>query len=814
MNTKFNPVKEEVAGKKARRMVWSTESIEAALKGLEQGRKLIANPFYENNTKILKGDLVFERTDEEIKEWLKCKKDVLYFAKKCKLMTPEGIQHIELRDYQKNYLKHLQENRLSIYLSCRQSGKCLSLVTVIPCKLTDNFLSHIDDKLKQRWYSLYYTADTDIFQIPLFELYNVYDKRLIWKVKYPLYKLLYRLICIKAQKENPIDMIDRLIQIAIIIISWIDKHERDDEKLIQSFVLDDVSVQTDTGFQKASYIHQTKAFQIYNIKLSNGYRLECADTHILFDKHMNEVFVKDLCIGDGVMTDLGIIPIVDITISQYKICMGDITIDDANHRYYSNGILSHNTTTSAIFMLHYILFNTDKNSLVLGNKRKTAVEILTKVKNIYTELPYYLKPGVYKWNEGEIVLDNGCRCMAEATTINSGISFTFHCVLADEFAHIQPNIMEPFYNNLFPTITAGKARFMITSTQNGYNLFYRLYKAAEAHLSEYQAFKTDWYEVPEWNPETKQWEKRDEKWHQMQVANYGSEEAFNKQFGTNFDINANTLIDTKFIKKIRSEAVEFVNKEIPGVEYSDRFFWHPQFDPMVDLKTSYTVVTIDIAEGKDQDYTTYIFNRIINQDGDTECIGIFHANDLDVNQCTRALRELVCFHCNQSNLLISLETNLFGELFVKQLCDDTITNTANFDPSNIIKYWNKAGTEYTYGIRMTAGNKPKGCVLFKNDYEKNKIINRSTLFLNEIENFSDTKGTGTYAASFGHDDVVMAQMQLVFAKQSLQFKYLQDGYNSGKTVTSDNIYNPYDDAGWMDWGTYQSSSLSRLNRLT
>ena len=49
----------------------------------------------------------------------------------------------------------------------------------------------------------------------------------------------------------------------------------------------------------------------------------------------------------------------------------------------------------------------------------------------------------------EIVLDNGCRLMAEATTINSGISFTFHCVLADEFAHIQPNIMDKFYNNLF-----------------------------------------------------------------------------------------------------------------------------------------------------------------------------------------------------------------------------------------------------------------------------------------------------------------------------------------------------------------------------
>jgi hypothetical protein len=81
---------------------------------------LVANPFYENNTKLLKGDLVFERTKEEIKEWKKCAGDIHYFTEKyCKLMTPEGIKNIKLRDYQKNYLQHLVDNRLSIFLACR-----------------------------------------------------------------------------------------------------------------------------------------------------------------------------------------------------------------------------------------------------------------------------------------------------------------------------------------------------------------------------------------------------------------------------------------------------------------------------------------------------------------------------------------------------------------------------------------------------------------------------------------------------------------------------------------------------------------------
>ena len=55
------------------------------------------------------------------------------------------------------------------------------------------------------------------------------------------------------------------------------------------------------------------------------------------------------------------------------------------------------TVTSALFMLHYICFNVDKNALVVANKFKTAKEVLDKAKKIFFELPYFIKPGIYKW---------------------------------------------------------------------------------------------------------------------------------------------------------------------------------------------------------------------------------------------------------------------------------------------------------------------------------------------------------------------------------------------------------------------------------
>ena len=580
----FNPVKEDKDGVQARRMIWSTTVLDAALKGLEEGKKLVSNPFYEGNTKLLKGDLVYQRTEYEIEEWRKCKNDIVYFVESyCQIMTPEGIKKVKLRDYQVEYLKHLERNRLSIMLSARQAGK---------------------------------------------------------------------------------------------------------------------------------------------------------------------------------------------------------------------------TVTSALFMLHYLCFNTDKNALVLGNKRKTAVEILDKAKKIFFELPFFLKPGIYKWNEAEIVLDNGCRLMAEATTINSGISFTFHCVLADEFAHIAPNILDKFYNNLFPTITAGRARFMITSTQNGYNLFYRIYNAAVAGENEYKPFTVTWDMIPEWNPETKCWEKRDEAWHQRQVANYGSEEAFNSQFGTNFDVSANTLIAQKVLNKRKQRLVNFVSKDLYGVSSSENFIWHPDYEPMSQLRKDYIIITVDLAEGTGNDYITYAINRLKDPgSGKIECIGMFRANNIRREDCTLALQLLCCYYCDFNKLLISFEKNTYGEIFLRQIYDGIENHpviSQNFDPGVLAKYYtNEKKTNFSTGIKVTPGNKTAYCLMFKESYEKDLIQNDSSLYMTELDKFCDD-GTGHFKASFGHDDMVMAMIQLEFVKATLQYKFMKELFDSQISKEDEVYYNAFDDRPeWM-----------------
>ena len=187
----FNPIKEQKGNEQAQSVVWSTKSIEAAVDAIKKGLPLKVNPFIGNNTKLLKPELVFKRTEEEINDYIRCMQDVTYFAEKCFVMTPEGLQPIHLRDYQFEYLKHLQDNRFSIFLACRQAGKSLNLLSNIIIKLKN--INNIDDKLRKKYY--FYINDNIIYiELPMFEIINLYHKQtLLWKLKYYLYKIIYKL---------------------------------------------------------------------------------------------------------------------------------------------------------------------------------------------------------------------------------------------------------------------------------------------------------------------------------------------------------------------------------------------------------------------------------------------------------------------------------------------------------------------------------------------------------------------------------------------------------------------------------------------
>jgi hypothetical protein len=158
------------------------------------------------------------------------------------------------------------------------------------------------------------------------------------------------------------------------------------------------------------------------------------------------------------------------------------------------------TISSAITMLHFVLFNNNKNVLVTANKLDTAVEVLDKIGEIYQRLPFFLQQGILNWNQKFRVFENKSRIKGFATTKTASIGQSADFLYLDEFAYLPGNIADKFYKSVFPTIAnIDNSKIIITSTPSGFNLFHKLLMEAEkpeGEKSSYVAKRVYWWQVP------------------------------------------------------------------------------------------------------------------------------------------------------------------------------------------------------------------------------------------------------------------------------------------------------------------------------
>ena len=212
-----------------------------------------------------------------------------------------------------------------------------------------------------------------------------------------------------------------------------------ERKFIESYDINNFEIYADYCWKDVIQVHKTVEYEVYELKLKSGLSLKCADNHIVFFEGNRQTFVKDLKPGDEILTENDLDEVVFVKNTQRKENMYDVSVDSENHSYFTNGILSHNSTSYSIFCLWYILTNRDKNILICANKLKTAIEILSRIQLAYQELPNWLKPGITEWNKMTMAFDNGCKISAEATSGNSGRGLSVNCISGNEKITILKN---------------------------------------------------------------------------------------------------------------------------------------------------------------------------------------------------------------------------------------------------------------------------------------------------------------------------------------------------------------------------------------
>ena len=433
------------------------------------------------------------------------------------------------------------------------------------------------------------------------------------------------------------------------------------------------------------------------------------------------------------------------------------------------------TVVAAIFLLHNAIFNVDRNIGIAANKLATAVEIMDKIKEIMDYLPFFMKPGIKVYNQTMIVFENGCRIIAQATTKRSFIGFTIHTLYCDEFAHVEPHVLDEFYENIMPTVSSMEdSKIIITSTPNGYNKFFDIYQGGVDGTNSYHSLRVDWWQVPG----------RDENWKEKTIADCGGEDEFMRQFGNSFLSTGNTLLSPDSLAKLQKGRIKFVRRDLLEVEknweeeYRDLLF-HPDFD-IDDLKNPEKrwVLSIDLSEGGGGDNSILnLFNlRMKNKtlvkqllrDPDAELkksdyfqlvqVGRFKSNITSLPKLAKLTYILVNDIIGPDNIRVVVEYNAFGGEFLRLL--QTVFGDKNdFDMSCILKFYHSSdANKRKYGLKVRPDNKPVMCMDLKGKIADDTIVVTDDDTVGEFEVFS--KVGSTWKASRDHDDLAMSTVDV------------------------------------------------------
>jgi hypothetical protein len=407
------------------------------------------------------------------------------------------------------------------------------------------------------------------------------------------------------------------------------------------------------------------------------------------------------------------------------------------------------STTITAYILHYILFNQNMNVAILANKLSTAKELLHRLKNAYEYLPRWLQMGVLEWNKASIILENGSKVIASATSSSAVRGGSFNFIFLDEFAYVPQNVAEEFFSSVYPTISSGQeTKVTIISTPHGMNMYYKYWTDAVNKRNSYIPIEVHWSDVPG----------RDEKWKAQTIANT-SEEQFRTEFECDFIGSIHTLIASSKLKTLTFQNPIFKN------ESGYKIYEMPK-------EGRTYVMCVDVSRGQGQDY--HAFTIIDVTKPPYRLVATFRNNML-----TPLLFPTIIHNAARqfNNAHVLIEINDVGaqvadimhhELEYENLLSATIRGRKGQSLDGGF-----GGGISQFGVRTTDAVKRIGCSILKSLIEEDKLFVEDFDVVRELFSFISKKNS--YEAEVGHhDDLVMTLVLFGWLSTQSYFKDLSD----------------------------------------
>jgi hypothetical protein len=260
--------------------------------------------------------------------------------------------------------------------------------------------------------------------------------------------------------------------------------------------------------------------------------------------------------------------------------------DFKNHRY--NIVLKSRqmgiSTLVAGYSMWLINFFPDKNVLVIATTQETAKNLVTKVREMYSDLPTWLKPKTTEDNRLSLRLDNGSQIKAVSSSPDAARGQSLSLLVLDEASFIDS--AENIWIGAQSTLSTG-GDCIILSTPNGVGgFFHKTWLDAEQGLNTFNTIKLKWNMHPEY----------DQTWRDEQEKLLGPKKAA-QECDASFLSSGNTVIDTELILWYKQESC----KEPLEKRGFDRNYWlweYPQ-------SSKQYIVVADVARGDASDFSTF-----------------------------------------------------------------------------------------------------------------------------------------------------------------------------------------------------------------
>ena len=414
-----------------------------------------------------------------------------------------------------------------------------------------------------------------------------------------------------------------------------------------------------------------------------------------------------------------------------------LQVDNHDHMFLvgKNMIPTHNTVSTAAYVVWQSIFQPYSAIAILANKAKTAIGILNKVSVMYENLPKWIQIGVKEWNKSSIVLENGSRIEASATSSSAIRSMSISTLIIDECAFIDKGIWYDFFASVYPTVSSSKkAKIVLISTPNGMNHFYKFWNDAYNKKSDFEPYEIEWNTVPG----------RNEEFRDKVVAEFG-QEYWNQEFACEFLGSAGTLISgTKLKSMVWIDDFE--------VKLNDKLRIYEQpikRDDDEHLRDGKYILIFDTGEGVgSDDSTVHVFNvdtKPYNQ------VAVYRDNNISIRDFPLIVDSIGKMY---NDALVIGENNTIGAAVLDDLFYDYEYENIFF--SIVSRKKNTSVDEVNdekFGIRMTTQSKKIGCSNLKRNIEDDYFQINDFHTIQEFTCF--IKKGDTYKAEEGkHDDLI------------------------------------------------------------